>query len=138
MATDGVFGPDGTQDPPPLPVFPDPLSGLVAGELSVAESWSATDDSQRPRVTPPTSPDPDAIAAVLAAEAARRPPPRSRQGAPRTRPPSYPTGPASAALPRNGRSSSGCAGCLVALVILAVILFAVFGNIAEFFAGLFR
>jgi hypothetical protein len=41
VSTDALFGPDGTQDPLPPPVFPDPLSGLVTGESWVAESYVA-------------------------------------------------------------------------------------------------
>jgi hypothetical protein len=45
MAEDPLFGPDGTQDPPPLPFLPDPVGGLVTGAiLEGAQSDSAQFD----------------------------------------------------------------------------------------------
>lgn len=61
MADDELFGADGTQPLPPPPVLPDPLGGLVTGELFSDTTVAATVAEQAP-----------AAAAATPAEQARR------------------------------------------------------------------
>lgn len=35
------FGPDGTQAPPPLRLFPDPLAGLVTADVWIVPQWTS-------------------------------------------------------------------------------------------------
>ncbi len=49
------FGPDGTQAPPPPPLFPDPLAGLVTADRWIPPQWTAYSSS---RVSVPTPPVP--------------------------------------------------------------------------------
>lgn len=157
MATDAAFGPDGTQDPLPPPVFPDPLSGLVTGELYVTELLPAATPPVRPPVIVPTSPAPDVMAAVIAEEAARRRPPPRRQLPRRTRQPvldpgpparfpdAYaPTGPiglrsdSRARLARRPRISAVMVVSSVLLILVGVIVFQIVRGVIEQVARLFH
>ena len=53
MTIDELFGPDGTEPLPPLPVLADPLAGLVTGEFLAADVLAA-DAAWTPTVIPVT------------------------------------------------------------------------------------
>lgn len=125
VADDALFGPDGTQDPPPPPVLPDPLAGLVTGAATVREGTGG----QRPLVRPPTPPAVDssmreAIDAALAEPRGRR---RPLTGQPR--PGQTPaTSPAAAPARGAGVRPANAAGCLVTGLIMLAILLATLGR----------
>lgn len=93
LPLDALAGPDGTQDPPPPPGFPDALSGLLTGDLL---------PRQRPAASPtaPVVPALDQDAVARAAEQLARQPVRRRANQPRSaQPPRQP-----AAVPRQPRA----------------------------------
>jgi hypothetical protein len=113
----GEFGPDGTQALPPLPVYPDSLSGLVSGFVEDVP------ETQPPALVPPPAVNQEAVRdaakAVLAKDKRRRP-------IPAPAPPRQPT-PVAPAAPGGGNQSSaaGVVGCLVVLVFAAIIFLVV-------------
>ena len=97
LLDDALFGPDGTQALAPPPVLPDPLAGLVTGEMFTGagvDKWSGGSD--RTVVVPAAAPLPDgqqlrdAVAAMLAEDrpvTRRRPSAPPAPAAPRAYPP---------------------------------------------------
>lgn len=67
MADDAWFGQDGTQDPPPPPLAPDPLAGLVTGQMFGGFDQNVT---ATPKVVPAAPPKPDERAIRQAVDAA--------------------------------------------------------------------
>ncbi|WP_137813855.1 hypothetical protein [Gandjariella thermophila] len=122
MADDALFGPDGTQDPPPPPAFPDPLAGLVTGAAMVGEAaWA------RLPVAEPTKPPEvdssmrEAINAALA-EPRRRGRQVGGQPRPGTPPVRRPSAQPAQGTPQR-RPANAVAGWLIAgLILLATIL----------------
>jgi hypothetical protein len=133
VAKDALFGPDGTQDPPPPPVSSDPLAGLVTGAAEVSERAAAPP----PVAEAPGAPEVDssmreAIDAALAQERRRtgrqpaRQPRRSQPqsyGRPTHQPASRAGQPPAPA--RDAGRKPNATGCLVALLILVLAI--VFG-----------
>jgi hypothetical protein len=139
---------DGTQEPPPPPLLPDPLAGLVTGDFLAGQELSV------PRVVvpePPKLPDPteirEALDAVLREEPRRRP-----QMTPRVTPPTQRAPrqwPAARALratrdkpalvpeQRPAGMRSGISVVIVILLVTAVILFYVVRSLAQTFTQLF-
>ncbi|MGM1060964.1 hypothetical protein [Saccharothrix sp. Mg75] len=121
------FGPDGTQEPPPPPLFADPLAGLVTGE---AAHRSAA-------VTPVAVPPPVVVPPVAVPPAPRRarraPVPNGPQ--PVVHPPFTGLPQVTSGAPRNGRA---LAGCLVVLAVLGALLFPVLREIIEAVVDLLR
>ncbi|MFI9381182.1 hypothetical protein [Kutzneria sp. NPDC052558] len=143
----GEFGPDGTQALPPLPVYPDALSGLAAASFTDPATWSASFDEVPDTVVPPPVPlvptNQQQVRAAaqreLARDRARRPAPPPYQptplppaaGLPYTR--SAPTiglqaagglPPAPSAVQQTQRknAAAGCIGCAVVLVFVFIVL----------------
>jgi hypothetical protein len=140
---------DGTQEPPPPPLLPDPLAGLVTGDfLTGQELWV-------PRVVvpePPKLPDPteirEALDAVLREKPRRRPPMTPRVTPPTQRAPrQWPAAralratrdrpPALVPEQRPTGMRSGISVVIVILLVTAVILFYVFRSLAQTFTQLF-
>lgn len=145
------FGPDGTQAPPPLPVFPDALAGLVTGETPYRPKQAAP----LLPVYVPVVPDPEvareAIRAALLREQRSRPvrtrqplPPQMQVSShrvhyqapvaptPRAHPQAVPPGqrpPQQAERPKSRGSAFG--GCLVALLIIGSVFFNVIRQVVE-------
>ncbi|MEV4311126.1 hypothetical protein [Actinocrispum sp. NPDC049592] len=126
MAGDTSVGADGTADPPPLPLFPDPLAGLITGDDLV----------ETPRVVvpaPPELPDHAGIRAAL-----EQPPRRVRRSWPvpaeraAMQPP--PVVPLTAA---SNASRRGVAVVIVALLVTALILLSVIQSLASTITQLF-
>jgi hypothetical protein len=126
VADDALFGPDGTQDPPPPPVLSDPLAGLITGAAPVREGRRS-----QPQVAQPAEPPQidssmrDAIEAAMGQPRGRgrAPARRARPGpAPAGRPATRPAQPAQGARPANA------AGCLIAALILLVVVLATAGR----------
>ena len=144
----GEFGPDGTQALPPLPVYPDALSGVVAGSPLDAVSYEDVPDTVVP--SPPAPPAPPAVDREWVRAAARRELARDRVR--RAAPPSQPTPlppapglqrtrsaptiglPAAGGLPaapsavneaQRKNAAAGCIGCAVVLVLVFVAFVAV-------------
>lgn len=145
----GEFGLDGTQDPPPPRLFPDPLGGLVTGEAYSAPPKPVAPLAYRP----PPAPDPEIARQAIRAAFAQEQRPRQRTApGPATR--SYSArqqqyrapvakGPAAvapvAAVPRaEPRRGSSLGGCLIGLVILGSLLFTVFRQVVEAVLDIFR
>ncbi|MCS7484244.1 hypothetical protein ACFFQW_33280 [Umezawaea endophytica] len=143
------FGPDGTQAPPPPPVYPDALAGLVTGETRY-----------RPKaVVPPAPafvpvvPDPElarqAIRTAMLHEQRARPvrarqplPPQMQVSAHRVQyqapvaptPLAHPQATSPQRMPQTERPKSrGSAfgGCLVALLIIGSVFFNVIRQVVE-------
>ena len=140
-------GHDGTQPPPPPPLFPDPLSGLVTGELP----YRPPEVVVVPVVTPPP-PDPVQVPPPARATAARRPaqprrPDRQVSGEPaahvphaelsRRQPKQAPVEPAPGPQPPK-KGKAGLIGCLVVLAALSGLLFNVVREIIEAVVDLVR
>lgn len=133
----GEFGPDGTQALPPLPVYPDALSGLVAGS---AASFADVPDTVVPPPVPLPTVDHEQVRAAARRELARDRARRAQQPAqPTPLPPapglrtarSAPTigAPAVRGLPadpsaqiQRKNAASGCVGCAVVLVFVFIVL----------------
>jgi hypothetical protein len=117
------FGSDGTRALPPLPVFTDPVAGLITGSSFVVDDKPIVGV---PVASGPPALDPEAVQAALKAVIAqeeRRRQQRIRQAQPRH--PAYvPQAPVAAAPVKQG-GSSGCVGCLFALLIIGVAAFAI-------------
>ena len=122
-----MFGPDGTQAPPPPRVFPDPLAGLIAADTFVARPL--TKITAPPQPPQPTEQMRQAIAEQMAREQ-RHAAVRPRQ---KPRPPQRPhIPPAMPAMPvavppapqqaqQQQQQTSGVAtfvGCLIILLVL--------------------
>lgn len=101
LLNDALFGPDGTQPLAPMPVLPDPLAGLVTGEIvaggagggfgGFAEWDRQSVVASSPPAPPAAQPMPAAVSAILAEDrlrARRRPVAPAR---PRTSPAVQPT-----------------------------------------------
>ncbi|GGM44990.1 hypothetical protein GCM10012275_15040 [Longimycelium tulufanense] len=126
MSSDALFGPDGTQPPPPPRSFPDPLLGLPGGP---EPGPSPRGEVPLPVAPPAPAPAADrrqqqtvrrAIEAALNEAPPFRPPARRGQyqrSAPRT--PTPPAIPTTGERPRK----SGVGSWLFLLLILAVILY---------------
>ncbi len=144
----GRSGYDGTQPPPPAPLFPDPLAGLVTGErhyrppASVVPVVAPPPPPAAAHVPPPRAPAarPAPVRAPAQAGAARSRPARSpvRSGQPAAHVPH-------AGLPRQdsvqqGRKKTrgGVIGCLVVLAALSGLLFNVLREIIEAVVDLLR
>ena len=150
MSNTGDFGLDGTQDPPPPRLFPDPLGGLVTGETY------APPKPVPPLVLPlPAPPDPEiARQAIRAAFAQEQRPRQRRQSAPvpqtrgySARPQQYrapvvkgPAAVAPAAAPPQAAAKRGSAfmGCLIGLLIAGSALFSVLREVFEAVLDMFR
>lgn len=156
-------GRDGTQAPPPPPVFPDPLAGLVTGER-LYQPPEATAPIGPPPV-PRQEPAPPPAAPVRRPPQARRPA-QAQRPAPRSAaaprpaqasPPARTAWSAQASRPDQGlrqapgrppaprgpgqqptKSRSGLIGCLVGLAVLAGLLFNVLREIIEAVVDLLR
>ena len=137
----GEFGPDGTQALPPLPVYPDALSGLVGGASLDAVS---TEDVPDTVVPPPPRPvvDHERVREAARRELARD---RARRAAPPSQPTPLPPAPGlqytrsapTIGLPTAGglppapsavqqtqrkNAAAGCIGCAVVLVFVFIVL----------------
>ncbi|SDN33616.1 hypothetical protein [Allokutzneria albata] len=127
MSSDALFGPDGTQAPPPPRYFPDALSAPV-------------EFAEQPRITvrPPGPPDAEAVQRAVeeAMAAERAPAPRQRprqkrQTHPQARqpvPPVPPMPPAQSQPQQPVRSNAGCG--FGALIFFAIMLLSIFLNVA--------
>ncbi|MCP3799893.1 hypothetical protein NLX83_11565 [Allokutzneria sp. A3M-2-11 16] len=134
MSSDALFGPDGTQAPPPPRHFPDALS--APAEVEFAEQ-------PRIPVRPPGPPDAEAVQRALeeALAAERAPTPRQRprqkrQGHPQhpqhppVRPPLPPMPPPPQAQPlQQAARNSGCG--LGVLIFVGILLLGFIMNVAE-------
>jgi hypothetical protein len=123
VAADPLIGADGTADPPPPPLLPDPLAGLIP---------SFAEDIHVPEVVVPDLPElPDhtEIRAVL--EGSRRPWP--------TQPPQVIREPQVANPPARPKPGlRGGAGVVIVIVLVtAVILYYVIQSLASTFTHLF-
>ncbi|HEY0496787.1 MAG TPA: hypothetical protein VGD48_13675 [Kutzneria sp.] len=129
----GEFGPDGTQALPPLPVYPDPLSGLGGGASLPFED--APDTVVPPNLPLPTI-DHDKVREVARRELARD---RARRAAPPFQPASLPSAPglqrtrtaptiglqATEAERRNNTAGRvGCAVVLLFILLMGVVVVA--------------
>ncbi len=126
MAGDTSVGADGTADPPPLPLFPDPLAGLITGDDLV----------ETPRVVvpaPPELPDHTGIRAAL-----EEPPRRIRRSWPvpaeRAGREPRPVVPLTA---ESKGTRRGVAVVIVALLVTALILVYVIQSLASTITQLF-
>ncbi|GAA3994832.1 hypothetical protein GCM10022247_13230 [Allokutzneria multivorans] len=130
MSSDALFGPDGTQAPPPPPSFPDALS--APAELDFV-------DQPKIAVRPPGLPDPDAVQRaveqVIAAERAPVPKqrPRQRRQAP-VQQPMRPMQPMPPALPQpqpqqQAKPGAGCG--ISAMIFFGLLLLGFILNVAE-------
>lgn len=150
MRTDVVVGstrwtPDGTQPPKPLPVFDDPLAGLVTGALPGSAMVGDTYDEVVVKVPKPVEVDREGAQAMLKAVMSEEdePPPTGRPV--KLPPPAKVIGLAPGMLPEPERRSArqrvkqamGSSGegrsrpnSSVGGVIVALILLAIFGFIA--------
>lgn len=111
MRTDVIVGstrwtPDGTQPPKPLPLFDDPLAGLVTGALPGSAMTGDSYDEVAVRVPKPVDVDRDAVKAKLKAALADddEPPPTGRPV--KLPPPAKFTGLAPGMLPEPERRSA--------------------------------
>ena len=128
MSSDALFGPDGTQAPPPPRYFPDALSAPAGFEFS---------EQPRVAVRPPGLPDPEAVQRAveeaLAAERAPVPKQRPRQrrqpGPAPVRPPTHPMPPAEPLPRQQAKSASGCG--VGVLIFFAILLLGFIVNVAE-------
>lgn len=112
------FGSDGTRALPPLPVFSDPVAGLITGGSFVVDDRPIV---AVPVTSGPPALDPEAVQAALKAVIAqeeRRRQQRIRQAPPRH--PAYvPPAPVVAAPVKQGGSKS-CVGCLFVLLFIGM------------------
>ncbi|QUQ69697.1 hypothetical protein [Kutzneria sp. CA-103260] len=138
----GEFGPDGTHALPPLPVYPDTLSGLVAGAPLDAVSYEDVPDTVVPPPPPPPVPDQQRVRAAAQRELARD---RARRAAQPVQPTPLPPAPGlqytrsapTVGLPAAGglppapsavqqaqrkNAAAGCIGCAVVLVFAVIVL----------------
>jgi hypothetical protein len=140
----GEFGPDGTQALPPLPVYPDALSGLAAASFTDPATWSEAfadvPDTVVPSPVPPVRVDHDRVREAARRELARD---RARRAAPPVQPTPLPPAPGlqrtrtapTVGLPAAGglppapaavqaqrrNSAAGCVGCAVVLLFIALM-----------------
>jgi hypothetical protein len=84
--TDPGFWQDGTQEPPPPPLFPDPLAGLLTGVVWPVEPTAVQALAVARPVAPPGETEVDAAMRALFADDSRR-----RQSRRRPDQPSRPT-----------------------------------------------
>ncbi|MEU7475158.1 hypothetical protein AB0A63_04185 [Lentzea sp. NPDC042327] len=128
------FGPDGTQAPPPPPLFPDPLAGLVTADTWVAPQWSSLRTASfSSRVAVPTPPDPteqvrQAVQAQLEQERRR---PQSRRPRPGQQAAQWPQVPAAQAQQpvQKPNTAATVVGCIVVLGFFVLVLVSVLGAI---------
>lgn len=135
---DALAGPDGTQDPPPPPPFPDALSGLLTGDLVPRQR-------RIPTPPPPAAPAVDHDAVARTARQLATAPVRRRSNQPQraqsTRPPVVPPRQPRAIAPagsapgqrRPGQRRMGAGSWLILLIVLAILawnlLRSVLGNL---------
>lgn len=146
------FGPDGTQAPPPLPVYPDALAGLVTGETRYRPKQAGP----LLPVYVPVVPDPEvareAIRTAMLREQRARPvrarpplPPQMQVSShrvqyqapvaptplahPQAMPPGQRPQPQPGERPKSRGSAFG--GCLVALLIIGSVFFNVIRQVVE-------
>jgi hypothetical protein len=136
----GEFGPDGTQALPPLPVYPDALTGIAPGA-----AFAEAPDTVVPPPAPLVAVDPQQVRIAAQRELARDRARRAARPAPPTPLPpapglqytrSAPTIglPAAGGLPpapgaqqvQRKNNAAGCVGCAVVLVFVFIVLALVF------------
>ncbi|HUQ54327.1 hypothetical protein [Lentzea sp.] len=129
------FGPDGTQDPPPPRLFPDPLAGLVTADTWIAPQWTSASSTSRVSVPTPPVPTDDVRQAIWSQMQREQRRPRAQQRQVVRQPWAPATQIPVAQQQQPAKPASGVAAFLGCLVVIAFFVLVLLGVLGAIFGG---